>query len=78
MRTRSIHVEQEAAMSRKDRERMDFARKNAAFGPIRSSDDVGRILGLSGQHVRKIEQRAISKIAAEIVAIGDDVARQLI
>lgn len=45
--------------------------------PIRTQAEVAAILGLTRQGVHEAERKIIDKIAAEIVAIGDEVAAEL-
>jgi hypothetical protein len=48
-----------------------------AFEPLRTHDEVAKILGISRQAVFKAEDKIMRTIAAEIVAIGDEFAESI-
>ena len=51
--------------------------RERVYEPLRTQAEVAEILGITRQAVDKAEKKAMRTIAAEIVAIGDEVAAKL-
>jgi transcriptional regulator len=57
--------------------REEWRYRDRSHDPIRTQQEVADILGITRKSVDQVEKRAIRKIAAELLAIGDEVGEML-